>query len=123
MQATVHAHCNRCGGSTNHNIIGERDRGHDDWFDKYEMLECCGCGTVCMRNTWGTDGLPRKHAYYPPATARRQPEWADAGLFELIGESPPVPEHIAGLFKEIYPPSKMVRTGLPLWAFGRHLKL
>lgn len=49
MQKITHAHCNNCGGSTNHGVIATDKHENNEL---YEMLKCLGCNCVVMRHTF-----------------------------------------------------------------------
>ncbi len=105
------AHCNECGGERNHNILHVEKISHDDedhgfWsVQEYEMLKCCGCGSVKMRyreycsEDYDVDGqLNPRIFYYPPAAFRAEPKW----LIDLWLETGFEEGNIYDLFKEIY---------------------
>ena len=76
------AHCNSCDGTTKHRLLFEHSTAvEDDQYgtfatDKYELLECCGCDTVCLRETsWWAPGDETTVTTYPPRVARRPPDW------------------------------------------------
>lgn len=99
----IKAPCNTCGGVTKHTALAARTRvelvGDEDDPDsfpveenRYTMLECCGCESICLRfdNTF----LPTKETesrYYPPRVFRRLPPW----LNEL-------PKPMASVVREVY---------------------
>src|SRR5215475_5515377 len=107
MRKITQAHCNRCGHSTNHDIIAaEKQKDTEDeekgvsWCDSYEMLKCRGCNDVKVRHTFGyeeTDVL-----YYPPATSRRAPGWTNDILSTLFPETRSIPASVCALMREIY---------------------
>ncbi len=108
------AHCNHCGWLTNHYVLGEDRSGfeHEDqtWDAIYEMLKCCGCGTITMRNVVKGYGDEPLVIYYPPAMARRAPEW-------VIGTSEiKIPPPIRDLMREVY--SAVQNGSLRLAAMG-----
>jgi len=85
---TERVHCNSCGRKTNHSLIARRvqqgsevvDGRHEiDWRTTYAMLECCGCETICLRETFWYSEEPETESvtYYPPQVSRRKPKWAD----------------------------------------------
>jgi len=87
MPEITQAQCNKCGRSTNHDIIAseklvDRDSRIDSW-DLYEMLKCRGCNNVTTRHTsfYSEEGVSEDVdvtiVYYPPAIARRAPEWTN----------------------------------------------
>ncbi len=105
------AHCNLCGHSTHHDIAGielleqQRTEGTKDllWDDVFEMLRCRGCDNIMMRVTM-TDPSSRDTPtiiYYPPAIARRTPEWLLSAVGSL--EKPAdIPDPIYHLMSEVY---------------------
>lgn len=106
MQITQ-SHCNKCGRSTNHDIIAAEKQEEDTedeyalkWCDLYEMLKCRGCDSVSMRRTSGPPERLTTIAYYPPAIARRAPFWV-AEIFELLSDVV-VPAPICALMREVY---------------------
>jgi hypothetical protein len=109
MADTTYAHCNRCGGTTNHNVIADIDRGYEYededensqgfWHDKYEMLECRGCSDITLRHTYGRKDS-KTMIYYPPAISRRTPDWASE-LFDLISDVK-VSYQVTKLMREVY---------------------
>ena len=91
-ESTTLAHCNFCGGMRRHDILFSRTKlEHKEpefwgiwWEDTYEMLECGGCQTVCLRHQHqfsedavGEDDPPIHTNYYPPALYRQLPRWFD----------------------------------------------
>lgn len=119
MDKIVKEHCNRCTGSTNHEILYQNTIDYseeiDDRFsvngsDTYELLKCCGCDSVQFRHTsWFSeycepDGSPYIDVKcYPPPTFRQEPVW----LYSLKLSNkevlfPDLNEPIINLFKEIY---------------------
>jgi hypothetical protein len=85
----IMAHCNRCGPHTRHDALALAHRHWDDHDsqvdgdDRYQLLECRGCGKICLRheswNSYETDdeGHPESTVrYYPPAISRKAPDWA-----------------------------------------------
>ena len=112
----VRAHCNRCGGNCN-SFLRAAHTKHDsdehsmvDWWDTYQVLECCGCGEVIVRHEYRLSEdtndkqdpatgewrqvMTVKTVYFPPALARRLPKWF-GGLEEKD-------ELLAGLLREVY---------------------
>jgi Domain of unknown function (DUF4145) len=108
MQKIAEAHCNKCGGSRNHDVVAaekQEDTDEEDgsyWCDLYEMLKCRGCESVTMRCTSqrGRD-RPPIIVYYPPAIARRAPSWVNYDLFDLFSDVL-VPAPICALMREVY---------------------
>lgn len=104
------AHCNKCGGDrdsfvrASHKVDGSEE--YISWFDKYEILECCGCHELSVRHTFWfsewediyhdpiTGELNRtpgtKITYWPPRTMRQKPIWIenidDSNLRDVFGE-------------------------------------
>ena len=104
MSEKVHKewlHCNECGRNTEHSVVTSyrnkefddevkdnygRVMGSIDGFHDWEMLECGGCKTVCLRSKeyfseWHDpyDEDPFKRAYFPARNngARVKPHWFD----------------------------------------------
>lgn len=91
MTSTTPAHCNNCGGRRNHHVRCEHEKHYseriDDYctlqtYDKYSIVECCGCGNVSIKHihTFSEDmdeqGREVVHVnYYPKAYFRRKPAW------------------------------------------------
>ena len=92
---TTRAPCQLCLRETKHIVIGARTTsgeaevegvGHIDWSDCYEMLECAGCETVCLRQTHTFSEDPELEVtYYPPAVSRRMPAWRYKTSYEIAG--------------------------------------
>lgn len=105
------AHCNNCGRSTNHDLIAAESRdelvGDEDdedplvWSETYEMLKCRGCDNVTFRRVT-RNGLQNREevVYYPPAVARRVPEWLQYEGLDALPEL--VPSPIRSLMHEVY---------------------
>jgi hypothetical protein len=102
MNKKTKAHCNKCLGDRNHEILftettywshGESDPSGSN---KYEMLKCQGCDSITLRHTseWSEDPEPSVY-YYPPAIFRRQPHW----LYDLLGTEGAL---VRKLLNEIY---------------------
>ena len=105
------AHCSTCGGSRAHDVLKQEktewsDDEHPIWGgDQYDMLKCCGCGSVKLRHTeWFSENtdehgrLEPSVSYYPPAIFRPEPRW-----FNELWVALPVSEHyVRELLKEIY---------------------
>lgn len=107
MQKITQAHCNKCGHSTNHDIIAaEKQEDSEDkeksinWCDLYEMLKCRGCDSVTMRHTFGYEETDI--VYYPPAIPRRTPDWANDILSTLFPALRSIPASVCALMREIY---------------------
>jgi hypothetical protein len=121
----VKAHCNTCSGDRRHEVLhAEKSEFNDDesgiqGTDMYEMVRCCGCETISLRNSywcsedtdqWGTP-ITRTR-YYPPATFRQQPRWLPE-LNRAIGGAD---RSVLDLFEEIY--IAMQNDSLRLAAMG-----
>ena len=100
------AHCNTCLHDTNHYEVAERVNAgsqqvwpYDDddqyeitWKTTYKMLECCGCGNICLQRRYyfsEDDGIEEE--YYPPQISRQLPVWHDD-----------LPDEWCELLKEVY---------------------
>lgn len=102
MTMKTKAHCNRCHGDRNHDILFAED---SKWFDeesefsgrdRYEMLRCCGCESVILRHTSSFSEDPEPSVtFYPPAMSRREPSW----LPDMSGKNA---RFAKTLLKEIY---------------------
>lgn len=116
MNGIIKAHCNRCQGDTNQEVLHSetfswKEDDADPNFapitgtDIYEMLKCRGCDSIILRHTeWFCGNLddqgnnyPVFH-YYPPAISRPEPKW----LHELDTILDDEQEFIHDLMKEIY---------------------
>lgn len=106
----VKAHCNSCLKETKHVLVAEKKTSWSDeeWAgemhgdDSYQIVECCGCGTVGFRRvSTGTQILDEEGnfseevTYFPAAVSRRKPEWLGDWSFR-------VDEDIESLLNEIY---------------------
>jgi hypothetical protein len=80
------APCRECHRVTNHKILHlhrvdgseyvDEQIGEISWANVYEMLECRGCGTVILRDTyWFSEDLEEQVRYYPPFVSRVMPPW------------------------------------------------
>ncbi|HEV2499569.1 MAG TPA: DUF4145 domain-containing protein [Terriglobia bacterium] len=93
--------CNNCAHPTNHRIVATRETRDDDDEDTWglyldtrsEMLECCGCAEVKLRQTIVFSEDPEEPIikFFPPAVSRRSPTW--------LSRLPPKFRH---LMKEVY---------------------
>jgi len=102
MNKNTKAHCNKCLGDRNHEILFiERTSWSNDEYgirgsDKYEMVKCGGCDSITLRHTSDCSEDPEPSVrYYPPAIFRQQPRW----LSDLLGKEGHL---IRRLLKEIY---------------------
>jgi Domain of unknown function (DUF4145) len=77
-------HCNNCGRDTDHWLVESRvvedaeavnDVAHFWWADTYAMLQCRGCGSVCLRHLYEDAEGEKALTYYPPPISRRAPLW------------------------------------------------
>lgn len=65
------------------------DKALFTWTDTYEMLQCRGCGAVCLRHSYADVAGEKTVAYYPPPVSRRAPLWRwhlPPGMKELLNE-------------------------------------
>jgi hypothetical protein len=80
------APCRECHRVTNHKILHlhrvdgseyvDEQIGEISWANVYEMLECRGCGTVILRDTyWFSEDPEEQVRYYPPFVSRVMPPW------------------------------------------------
>ncbi len=87
------APCRKCLRETKHRVLrvqvtedSAEVEGHGpiSWRDRYEMLECCGCETVCLRHShWFSEDPDVTVAYHPPPVSRPVPHWRYKLPFEL----------------------------------------
>jgi hypothetical protein len=102
MSEMTKAHCNRCGGQTNQEILFSSR--HDAFAEPlgyvvqelFETLRCHGCDKLTTRvTTFFSDKEGDFYAVqYPPVMARRTPDW-----IEIPDEIPPV---VIDLMYEVY---------------------
>ncbi|MDO9026745.1 MAG: DUF4145 domain-containing protein [bacterium] len=116
-EETIKAHCNKCVGVRNHNVLFSEkehtEQNVDDdrdgiiiwWEDKYALVKCRGCGnlslmhTSCFSEDCDYNGNPyEKINYYPPAISKPIPKWINELDTFLNSEE----TQIAELLKEIY---------------------
>jgi hypothetical protein len=86
--------CNSCSRQTKHKLLLRRETTDEDeiedygpisWQDTYELLECLGCETVCLKHTNYFDPTREETvSTYPPRTARRKPLWLHQTPGQLI---------------------------------------
>jgi hypothetical protein len=105
---TIKAHCNACGGERNHSVLHESKApwsteyegiGTMSGMDIYQMVQCLGCDAIRLRYEYEEYGQDSIITYYPPALARKEPEW----FFDLLTRiAEPEKELIGDLLKEIY---------------------
>ena len=99
------AHCNKCGGDTNHDVLHReqtswRDDEQDIYgSDQYETLKCCGCDSIKLRHISDFSEYDEPNVYYfPPAIFREIPGW-----FNWLGiELKPEERFIKEILNEIY---------------------
>jgi hypothetical protein len=99
----IKAHCNKCRGLTNSWVRAEHTMTGNDgpisWSDSFEVLQCCGCDTLSVRqehwfSEWDEmdyDEYGRmvmrpgiKEVYFPAPTVRAKPEWFDTIADEVL---------------------------------------
>lgn len=99
----IKAHCNKCRGLTNSWVRAEHivtgNDGPMRWSDSFEVLQCCGCDTLSVRqehwfSEWDEidhDEYGRmvmrpgtKEVYYPAPTVRAKPKWFDTIADEVL---------------------------------------
>ena len=93
--------CNQCSHISKHDVVSEHivrtdldetavglaevstePEPYDPYFsDRYNLLQCRGCGSVCLRHQSEPEEEVR---FYPPRIFRRLPEWR-ARLPQLMG--------------------------------------
>jgi hypothetical protein len=96
--AITRAHCNSCKQETKHQVIQERSHSESipdqgvGWTSTYQMLECCGCDDILLREIYSFSEDPDDTiTYYPPRISRVRPNW-----------SVHLPENLRTLLIEIY---------------------
>lgn len=100
------AHCNKCGGDCNHEILhieksDWNDEEHGIWGnDSYEMLKCRGCESIKLRHTsyFSEDSGEPRVTYFPPPVFRHEPRWFLDFWLELKGSE----EVVHSLLSEVY---------------------
>lgn len=98
-QEITKAFCNHCKQRTKHFVVAsclKRDEVPEDntiyWEDRYDMLECCGCGTASLKHQSLFSEEPEIEInYYPPRIARSLPRWRWT-----------LPQQIGGILNEVY---------------------
>lgn len=105
MSETEIAPCSMCGHETKHAVLLTREK--DEILDagdlgglivtgsiEFSLLECCGCETICLRQTYNDHTAPdaiQEPRYFPPPLSRRRPKWM--GL---------IPPKMSSLLSEVY---------------------
>jgi len=94
------AHCNECARETTHRTLKSVSKDDFDstvaFTTTHRMIECCGCGCICMQRIIDASILDRPEVdQYPPRTSRRR----DA-ICNCTSES--TPNEISHLLSEIY---------------------
>lgn len=83
-EKTEGVHCNWCRHKTLHRLLKSVHVKDEVEFDetstyicdsKYDLLQCCGCSTVRMRNTYEDPSGQVEVAFYPPSITRHPPHW------------------------------------------------
>lgn len=99
------AHCNKCGGERNHEVLHAektswpKDQDCLSGRDEYETLKCMGCDNIKLRHVfWFSKEEDPIISYYPPAIFRPKPNWLSAFLSELPSDD----NFIGRLLVEIY---------------------
>ena len=64
------APCSTCMNNTKHIVLHEKQAS----YHIYRMLECAGCGRICLEEELPWKEKP-KPTYYPSPVSRAQPEW------------------------------------------------
>lgn len=93
-------HCNECLRPTQHEVLMVRQTSQTEpikeigdeieWQTVSVVLECRGCGSVCLRQHLLSDWDHDETEYFPPPIARQRPQWRyrlDENLQELLDES------------------------------------
>jgi hypothetical protein len=93
----VPAHCSACLRETKHEVLHETSLNEEDRIRTYAMLQCCGCGDVCLaEQVVFTEDGEKEFNFYPPPVSRRKPSWL---LSLIVAEKQ---AHLGGLLSEIY---------------------
>lgn len=93
------AFCNNCKQQTKHFVIVKRVTRDEVpegdtiyWEDRYNMLECCGCGTCSLKQqSFFSEEPGIETRYYPPRIARPLPLWRWT-----------LPQQIGDILNEVY---------------------
>lgn len=63
----VPAHCSVCLRETKHEVLHETSLNEADRIRTYAMLQCCGCGDVCLaEQVVFTEDGEKEFNFYPP---------------------------------------------------------
>ena len=78
-------HCNHCRSKTLHRRLKRSiDNGSAEvetvgevwWTNTSDMLECCGCKEVVLRNTHVfSENMEGEESFFPPPVSRHPPDW------------------------------------------------
>ncbi|MCX5638317.1 MAG: DUF4145 domain-containing protein [Planctomycetota bacterium] len=108
------AYCNSCGRETHHIPLHKHEETIEEKEgnftrqknDCWELLKCCGCDEIRVRQVFNYIGLGQPQIrYYPPVEIRRLPKWACK-----------LPEEVRELQLEVY--SAMHGNNLRLATMG-----
>lgn len=92
----ISAPCSGCLHDTRHRILHETSSQLEDRIVTHRMLQCCGCGNVCLaEQVLFTDDGQKEFAFYPSPISRKEPPWL---LSLVLGSN----GNLAGLLHEIY---------------------
>jgi len=98
-QTTTRAPCSICVTQTTHVALYEKAVHKDQRTTTYTMLECRGCGKVCLGEHVRFDWVGEEEMnYYPEPVSRKEPTW----LLSLIVEENTKDRHPGVLLHEIY---------------------
>lgn len=100
----IQAHCNRCGGERNHDVLHSERSAWTSFAvsgsETYQTLKCLGCDAIKLRIVVSESESDKDRVYYfPPATFRPKPKWM---LYDLWTETTKQEEFVEPLLSEIY---------------------
>ncbi len=79
MSETTKAHCDRCGGDTNHEVLSfNASENPEYFFSTFSLLKCLGCGEISLEEHVSATREQRDgilEIRYPPRVTRKMPGW------------------------------------------------